>query len=172
MIDLSTVKLTYYPAKILTVRAKDVEVFDENLSQFVAMMYDLMLEHQGVGLAAPQANVSLRLFLASADGTRENTRVFINPKLELSGLLENNEEGCLSFPNIYTKVKRYRICKIKAQDLTGKTFTEIAEGGLYSRCLQHEYDHIEGITLANRMSQAARIVHRRQLKKLEEQLSL
>ncbi|MCP4455324.1 MAG: peptide deformylase [Planctomycetes bacterium] len=169
MIDLDTVKLTYYPAKILTLKATDVEVFDDNLRAFVDKMYDIMLEHTGVGLAAPQANVPLRLFLVSLDGTRENTTVFINPKLELTGPLESNEEGCLSFPNMYTKVKRYRDCKVTAQNLEGQKFAAKAEGGLGSRCLQHEYDHIEGITLANRMSQAARIVHRRLLKKLEEQ---
>jgi len=169
MIDLDTVKLTYYPAKILTVKAQDVEVFDDNLREFVDRMYDIMLEHSGVGLAAPQANVSLRLFLVSLDGTRENTRVFINPKLELTGPLECNEEGCLSFPNMYTKVKRYREVQVTAQDVHGQTFSGSAEGGLYCRCIQHEYDHIEGITLANRMGQAARIVHRRLLKKLEEQ---
>lgn len=168
MIDLDTVKLTYYPSKILTVKAQDVEVFDDTLRQFVDRMYDIMLEHSGVGLAAPQANVSLRLFLVSLDGTRENTTVFVNPKLELSGPLEVNEEGCLSFPNLYTKVKRYRDCHVTAQDVQGKKFTTQAEGGLLSRCIQHENDHIEGITLANRMSQAARIVHRRLLKKLEE----
>jgi len=172
MIDLDTVQLTLYPANILTVKAQDVEVFDDNLREFVDRMYDIMLEHKGVGLAAPQANVSLRLFLVSLDGTREHTRVFINPKLELSGPLEANEEGCLSFPNMYTKVKRYRDCEVTAQDVHGKTFTGKAEAGLYSRCVQHEYDHIEGITLANRMSQAARIVHRRLLKKLEEQHAL
>ena len=169
MIDLDTVQLTYYPAKILTVKACDVEVFDDNLCEFVDMMYDIMLEHSGVGLAAPQANVSLRLFLVSLDGTRENTTVFVNPKLELTGPLDCNEEGCLSFPNMYTKVKRYRDCQVTAQDIHGQTFTAKAEGGLYSRCIQHEYDHIEGITLANRMSQAARIVNRRLLRKLEEQ---
>ena len=172
MIDLDTVRLTYYPAKILTVKAQDVEVFDDNLRQFVDMMYDIMLEHGGVGLAAPQANVPLRLFLVSLDGTRENTKVFVNPKLELTGPLEVNEEGCLSFPNLYTKVKRYRDCHVTAQDVHGKKFKTQAEGGLYSRCIQHEYDHIEGITLANRMSQPARIVHRRLLKKLEEQHTL
>jgi peptide deformylase len=169
MIDLDTVKLTYYPAKILTQKAQDVEVFDDNLRAFVDKMYEIMLEHSGVGLAAPQANVPLRLFLVSLDGTREHTTVFINPKLELTGPLECNEEGCLSFPNMYTKVKRYRDCQVTAQNTEGHSFTGKAEGGLYSRCIQHEYDHIEGITLANRMSQAARIVHRRLLKKLEEQ---
>jgi len=172
MIDLDNVKLTYYPAKILTIKAKDVTVFDDNLRAFVDKMYDLMLEHQGVGLAAAQANKSLRLFLVSLDGTRENSAVFINPKLELSGPWETNEEGCLSFPKMYTKIKRYRDCKVTAQDIEGRHFAGEAEGGLYSRCLQHEYDHIEGITLANRMGQAARIVHRRLLKKLEEQYCL
>ncbi|MCF7976072.1 MAG: peptide deformylase [Phycisphaerae bacterium] len=172
MIDLETVRLTYYPAKILTLKAQEVEVFDDNLREFVDRMFDMMVEHNGIGLAAPQANVSLRLFMVSLDGTRENTTVFINPKLDLSGPMECNEEGCLSFPSMYTKVRRYRDCIVTAQDVHGKTFSGKAEAGLYSRCVQHEYDHIEGITLANRMGQAARIMNRRLLKKLEEQHTL
>jgi peptide deformylase len=172
MIDLDNVRLTYYPAKILTLKAQEVEAFDDNLRAFVDMMFDLMIEHHGIGLAAPQANVSLRLFLASQDGTRENTTVFVNPKLDLSGPMECNEEGCLSFPNLYTKVRRYRDCVVTAQDVYGKTFSEKFESGLFCRCVQHEYDHIEGITLANRMGQAARIMNRRLLKKLEEQQPL
>ncbi|MHC4356978.1 MAG: peptide deformylase, partial [Planctomycetota bacterium] len=85
-----------------------------------------------------------------------------------AGELAAVEEGCLSVPGIYTKVRRYKECEVTATDLDGNEFTEQAEG-LYARALQHEYDHIEGMTIVNRMGQTARIAHRRQLKKLQEQ---
>jgi peptide deformylase len=125
-----------------------------------------MVEQKGVGLAAPQAGVGLRLFIVSVDGTKEGVRAYVNPALKLSGPLEVKEEGCLSVPGIYTKVRRYRHCTVTATDLTGRVFTEETEG-LEARALQHEFDHIEGITIINRMGQAARIAHRRQIKKLE-----
>ena len=71
----------------------------------------------------------------------------------------------MSVPGVNTKIRRYTKCKVTATDLDGNEFTEDAEG-LYARCLQHENDHIEGITIVNRMGPAARIAHRRQLKKL------
>jgi len=77
-----------------------------------------------------------------------------------------NEEGCLSVPGIYTKIRRYKEAEVTATDLDGNEFTEQAEG-LYARALQHEYDHIEGMTVVNRMGQTARIAHRR--KRLTEQ---
>jgi peptide deformylase len=77
------------------------------------------------------------------------------------------EEGCLSVPGIYTKIRRYKKCKVTATDLDGNEFTEEADG-LYARALQHENDHINGITIVNRMGQAAKIAHRRQLKKLSQ----
>ena len=91
----------------------------------------------------------------------------MNPTVTPSGELEAIDEGCLSVPGIYTKIRRYKKCKVIATDLNGNEFTDRAEG-LYARALQHEYDHIEGITIVNRMSQPSRIAHRKQLKKLQE----
>jgi peptide deformylase len=131
-------------------------------------MIDIMLENKGIGLAAPQAGVPLRLFIISLGGTRENVRVYINPDITPSGEFDAIEEGCLSVPGVHTKIRRYKKCTVTAAGLDGKEFTEEAEG-LYARALQHEFDHIEGTTIVNRMGQVAKIAHRRQLKKLEEQ---
>lgn len=78
------------------------------------------------------------------------------------------EEGCLSVPGVWTKVRRYKRAIVTATDLDGQEFTEEAEG-MYARCLLHEYDHIEGMTIVNRMGSAAKIAHRRQLKKLAQE---
>ncbi|MBN1392175.1 MAG: peptide deformylase [Sedimentisphaerales bacterium] len=168
MVDVNKCRITHYPADVLAGRAEPVEKIDENIRQLVQKMTDIMLENKGVGLAAPQAGVPLRLFIISLDGTREAVKVYINPEITPSGDFNATEEGCLSVPGVYTKIRRYKKCTVTATDLDGNRFTEEAEG-LYARALQHEFDHIEGTTIVNRMSQVARIAHRRQIKKLEEE---
>lgn len=168
LMDIEKCRITHYPTEVLGVRAQPVEKVDSNIRRLVEKMIDIMLENKGVGLAAPQAGVSLRLFIISLDGSRESVRVYVNPTVTPTGELDSIDEGCLSVPGIYTKVRRYKKCKVTATDLDGNEFTDQAEG-LYARVLQHEHDHIEGMTIVNRMGQTARIVHRRQLKELEEQ---
>jgi peptide deformylase len=170
MIDFEKCRITRYPAKVLAQRAEPVEKIDDDVRRLVDKMIDIMLERKGVGLAAPQAGVPLRLFIISLDGSREKVKVFINPTVTPDGELGAIDEGCLSVPGIYTKIRRYKKCRVTATDLDGNEFTDEGEG-LYARALQHEYDHIEGVTIVNRMTQVARIAHRKQLKKLEEQHS-
>ncbi len=167
MIDIEKCRITHYPAEVLASRAKPIEKIDDNIRRLVEKMTDIMLENKGIGLAAPQAGVSLRLFIISLDGTRENLKVYINPTVTPTGEPGSIDEGCLSVPGIFTKIRRYKKCKVTATDLSGKEFTGEAEG-LHARALQHEYDHIEGMTIVNRMAQTAKIAHRRQLKKLTE----
>jgi len=168
MIDFEKCQITRYPAEVLAHKAEPVEKIDEDIHRLVKEMTKIMLERKGIGLAAPQAGVSLRLFIISLDGTAQNVKVYINPTVTPDGTVVANEEGCLSVPGVFTKIRRYKKCKVTATDLDGNQFSEEAEG-LYARALQHEYDHIEGIIIVNRMTQTARIAHRRQLKKLAEQ---
>lgn len=168
MNDFENCNITHYPAEVLSGRAQPVEEINDDIRRLVDRMTDVMFEQKGVGLAAPQVGVPLRVFVISLDGSRENVMVFINPTVTTDGELEAIEEGCLSVPGVYTKIRRYKSCKVTATDLNGRTFTDEAEG-LYARALQHEYDHIEGMTIVNRMGQTARIVHRKQLKKLQDQ---
>ena len=168
MVDVEKCRITHYPAEVLAGKAKPVETIDDNIRQFVQKMTDIMLKNKGIGLAAPQAGVPLRLFIISLDQTKESVKVFINPTVTPIGELESMEEGCLSIPGVHTNIRRYTKCRVTATDLNGKEFTEEAHG-LYARALQHEYDHIEGMTIADRMGSAAKIVHRRQLKKLREE---
>ncbi len=169
MTDAEKCRITHYPAKVLASRAQPVEKIDDNIRQLVEKMTDIMLKNKGIGLAAPQAGVPLRLFITSLDRTRENVKVYINPTVTLTtDEIDPMDEGCLSVPGVYTKIRRYKKCKVTATDLDGNEFTEEAEG-LPARALQHEYDHIEGITIADRMGSAAKITHRQQLKKLKEE---
>ena len=168
MIDVDKCRITHFPADVLAKRAGPVENVDDNVRRLVEKMTDIMIENKGIGLAAPQAGVSLRLFIISLTGTKENVRVYVNPTVTPDGDFDANEEGCLSVPGIFTKIRRYKRCKVAATDLDGNPFAEDADG-LYARVLQHEYDHIEGTTIVSRMGQAARIMHRKLLKKLAEQ---
>lgn len=169
MIDIEKCQITHYPAEVLGGRAQPVEKIDDNISQLVKKMTDIMLKHKGIGLAAPQIGVPLRLFITSLDGTRDAVKVYINPTVTaVTDELQPIEEGCLSVPGVYTKIRRYKKCKVTATGLDGKEFTEEAEG-LYARCLQHEYDHIEGMTIVERMGSAAKIAHRKRLKRLEQE---
>ncbi len=167
-IDSDKCQITHYPAEVLAGPAKPVEKIDDSIRRLVEKMTDIMLEHKGIGLAAPQAGVPLRLFIISLEQTREGVKVFVNPTVTPIGEADSFEEGCLSVPGIYTKIRRYKKCKVTATGLDGKEFTEEAEG-LYARALQHEFDHIEGITIADRMGSTARIRHRKQIKKLTEE---
>ncbi len=167
MIDVEKCKITRYPAEVLAQKSKPVEKIDDNIRKLVDKMTDIMIELKGVGLAAPQAGVGLRLFIISLDGTRENVRVYVNPTVTPLGEVVATEEGCLSVPGINTKIRRFGRCKVTATDLSGKEFTEEGEG-LYARALQHEYDHIEGITIVNRMGPTSKIANRKTLKELIE----
>jgi len=167
MIDVEKCRITHYPANVLGRPAEPVAEIDETIRRLVARMTDIMIENKGMGLAGPQAGVGLRLFIISLDGSREHVRAYVNPTVTPAGDLDEKEEGCLSVPGIWTKVRRYKRATVTATDLEGREFTEEAEG-LYARCLQHESDHLDGMTIVNRMGAAARIAHRRQLKKLTE----
>ena len=168
MPDFEKCCLTRFPAPVLAKVAKPIEEITDDIRTLAGKMIDIMLEIKGVGLAGPQVGVNLRIFVTATDGTKENAKVYINPKIELSGPLETCEEGCLSLPGIYAKIKRYKNCSITATDLDGKTFTEQAEG-LAVRIFQHELDHLEGMLIKDRMGQVARIAARKKMKNLQDQ---
>lgn len=167
MVELEKCRITHYPAEVLTTPTKPIEEIDADIRKLVEKMAGMMVENKGIGLAAPQVGIGLRIFIISLDGTRENVRAYVNPKVTTNGSLRSNEEGCLSVPGVRTKIRRYSEATVTATDLDGNEFTEQAEG-LYARALQHESDHLNGVTIADKMGAAARIAHRKQLKKLIE----
>jgi len=166
MINPENCRITHYPKEVLATPAEPIEEIDENIRAIAQKMIDLMVANNGIGLAGPQAGVGLRIFVVSLDVSRENARVYINPEVEPAGQLEAAEEGCLSVPGVYPKIRRYSQATVTATDLDGRQFTEKAEG-LYARCLQHEYDHLQGKTIVSRMGQTAKIKYRSQLKRLK-----
>lgn len=168
MTDYTECALTKYPTPVLTQTAQPVAEINDEIRQLARRMVEIMIETKGVGLAGPQAGVNLRIFVASIDGSQDNVRVYINPTIKVEGAIVSEEEGCLSLPGLYGKIKRYSQCTITATDLDGNEFTEVAEG-LLARIFQHEYDHLEGRMIKDRLGTAAKIRAKRRLKQLEEE---
>jgi peptide deformylase len=167
-VDINDCCITRFPAPVLGQTAKPVDEITDDVRRLADKMIDIMLETKGVGLAGPQAGVDLQIFVVSIDGTRENAKVYINPQISPSGPLEENDEGCLSLPGIYTRIKRYKKCTVTATDLDGNEFTEEGDG-LLARVFQHEFDHLQGRLIKDRMGRVAAIAHRKRLKELQKE---
>jgi peptide deformylase len=156
-----------YPDPRLHKVAAEVIHVDDNIRKLIKDMAQTMYAAPGIGLAAPQVNVHKRIIVMDITETRDELRVFINPRLlEASGEAES-EEGCLSVPGIYEKVRRAERVKVSALDQHGEAFTLEAEGML-AVCIQHEMDHLEGKVFVEYLS---RLKQQRILGKLKKQLS-
>lgn len=158
--------LTLYPDPLLRRPALPVEAFDEELRAIVAAMFERMYASKGVGLAAPQVGLKKRILVLNATGEPQDELVLVNPRiLERSGTPTLFEEGCLSFPGIYAEVERPETCRVQAQKVDGTPF-EASYDGFPGRILQHEYDHLEGVLLVDRMSPADRLRNKAALEEL------
>lgn len=135
--------LRYPDARLHTV-AKPVAVVDDSIRKLVADMAETMYEAPGIGLAATQVDVHLRVIVIDVSETRDDLKVFINPQIQRSSVESKvYEEGCLSVPGIYDEVERPDRVTVKALDLRGKSFSTDADGVL-AVCVQHEIDHLDG----------------------------
>ena len=106
-----------------------------------------MYHNNGVGLAAPQVGENVRIFVIDVTDPNEapDPIIFINPKIIKKEGAINSYEGCLSFPQMYTNVRRYKSVKVKALNFNGKPFViEAKDGSLLARAIQHEFDHLDG----------------------------
>ena len=160
-----------YPDPRLKKKSQPVTVFDETLRQTAARMFELMREHKGVGLAAPQVGLNIRLFVVNATGKPEDDRVYVNPVLSDADGDEEAEEGCLSLPDINVSIRRptARVL-MRAQDLDGKPFEEVGEG-FVTRVWQHENDHLNGVMITDRMGPVAKLAYRKKLKEMEDEFN-
>jgi peptide deformylase len=160
-------KVILWPDPRLKQASHPVQTFDDTLRSLAARMFELMREHQGVGLAAPQVGLNVRLFVMNATGKPEDDRVYVNPVLSDADGEEEGEEGCLSLPELHTKIWRAAKVRMTALDLEGKPIHETASGYI-PRIWQHETDHLDGILLLDRMGPVAKLASRRLLKDLEQ----
>jgi peptide deformylase len=161
--------VTLYPMPVLRKEAAAVDSFDEGLASIVDAMFRRMYESNGVGLAAPQVGLKQRILVINPAGSEEDKDgelALINPTIvERFGDETIMEEGCLSFPGIYAEVKRPDKCKVLAKGVNGEDL-ELEFEGFPSRVVQHEYDHLQGILLVDRMSSTDKLRHRAALSEL------
>ncbi|SBS81886.1 peptide deformylase, putative [Plasmodium ovale curtisi] len=154
--EKNEIKIVMYPNHVLRKKSEDVVTFDDDLRNLVRNMFNIMYASKGIGLSAPQVNISKRIIVWNAlyeKRKEENERVFINPSIVESSLIKTKAiEGCLSFPNVEGKIERPSIVSISYYDLNGNKHLKILKG-IHSRIFQHEFDHLNGVLFIDRMSQ-------------------
>ncbi|MGI8555629.1 MAG: peptide deformylase [Pyrinomonadaceae bacterium] len=133
-------KITEYPEKVLAEVGKSVVEFDEELANLCADMFDTMYAAEGVGLAAPQVGLNLRLFVMDCDGLK---LVAANPEIIVKEGEQSGQEGCLSIGKVPAIVVRAERATLRAQNEKGEWFERTADG-YAARCFQHETDHCDG----------------------------
>jgi len=162
--------LRYYGDPILRKTAQAVETFDGEFEAFVAEMVETMLREDGVGLAAPQVGVSKRLVVIDTSGGGEKPYVLVNPEITyLSDEKAEEDESCLSLPDITVAVSRSARVSVRAQNEKGEFYTIDNAEGLLAKALQHENDHLNGILLIDHASPVQRGLLRGKLKKISRE---
>ncbi len=171
---MAVLPLQFWPAEVLRTPARPVapEEFDRALVRFVEDMAETMYLERGIGLAAPQVGVSKRVLVMDVpregpdgepDGESHLTFI-INPELVAREGTQVYEEGCLSFPGLLAEVTRSKRVTLRYQDVTGARQERVLEG-LEAVCIQHEIDHLDGITFVEYLSPLKRKLLLRDLKK-------
>jgi len=148
---------------VLRTPAEPVRDFDAELRRLVKDLTDTMMEAPGLGLAAPQIGVGLRVFTYYID---DQLGHLINPALQLSDDEENDDEGCLSFPGLQYPVLRAHGVVAKGFDMHGEPVTLEGSGQL-ARCVQHETDHLDGILFIDRLDPAQRKLAMKEIRAAE-----
>lgn len=157
-------KLKLYPDSILSQVTEKVTEFDDELEDKIEEMFEILEEHKGIGLAAPQVGLSESFFVIKF---KEMKYTFINPIIEEASGTQTFVEGCLSFPNIYTEVERPARVKIRYQDLEGEEQTlDTEDDNILAQIIQHENDHLQGRTFMHYMSTIDLVKQRKNLKLL------
>ena len=161
--------ITKYGTLVLESPAKPVERFDEKLSELIADMFESMYAAQGVGLAAPQIGLGLRLAVidVTVGKNSEAKLVLANPEIIHSEGEQREEEGCLSLPGMRGYVIRPQFVTVRAQDATGKEY-EMRGEGLLARAFCHEIDHLNGVLFIAHLSLLRRDMIKRRIRKLKK----
>ncbi len=159
-----------YPVPVLRNKAAPVESFDDSLRKLVADMVETMYAEPGVGLAAPQIGVSLRVFVIDTTvGERPDALiVMVNPCIISAEGRVAGEEGCLSIPGIRGEIKRAEVVEARGWNLDGQEIS-VKGRGLLARALQHEMDHLDGMLIWDRMGKIQREILKTQWKRLQRE---
>ncbi len=178
--DPDKLHIVFHPAQTLRIKAAPVPEVTDETRTIALRMIKLMNEAEGIGLAAPQVGLDMRLFVVHVPEGDERSieddpptataepMVFVNPVLsDPSQDLEALEEGCLSLPDIRGDVRRPSQITVTASGLDGNTFSLRADG-LLARCIQHENDHLDGVLIIDKFTHTSRLKNRASIRKLEK----
>lgn len=169
MLRAESMEVIYYPHPALRWKSKPVKQIDSRLRGIVQEMLELMYEAKGIGLAANQVALPLRVFVINPSGDPElsdEELVFINPVLSKRKGSEEGEEGCLSLPDLFGPVRRSEEITVEAFDLQGREF-KLELSDMPARVVQHEYDHLDGVLFPDRMTDTSRRELEPKLKEFE-----
>jgi peptide deformylase len=154
-------KITEYPEEVLGKVGQPVEKFDQELADLCADMYETMYDAEGVGLAAPQIGLNLRLFVMDCAGIK---LIAANPEIIHTEGEQSGQEGCLSVGKVPAVVTRPMKARLKAQDVNGEWFERDAEG-YAARCFLHETDHCDGTLFIDKLPKLRRAMVIKRFKK-------
>jgi peptide deformylase len=164
-------KIVHYPHPALRHPAKPVSAITKQLNIQIGEMMEAMYEARGLGLAAPQVALPYQLLVMNISGDpnkKELEEVYFNPVIvERKGSIEE-EEGCLSFPGLYQKIRRARTVKIQAYNAQGQLIEKVVHD-LEARAWQHEIDHLNGVLFIDKMGVLAKLSARGSIKQFERE---
>ncbi|MFG0255293.1 MAG: peptide deformylase [Rhodopirellula sp. JB053] len=149
--------IIHFPHPTLRHRSRPIVRVDARLREMAAEMLDLMYEHDGVGLAANQVDLPIRMFVANPSGKRGEGEewIVINPVIDRPKGSEAGQEGCLSVPGLFAQVKRPKKVRLQGYDLSGNEIDKELDGFL-ARVVQHEVDHLDGVMFFDRIGDEAK----------------
>lgn len=157
-----------FPDERLRKKAKPVEVVDQSTRQLIDDMLETMYAAPGIGLAANQVNIQKRIIVLDISEEKNAPLALINPEILAKEGQEESDEGCLSVPGVFEKVKRAEKIRVKALNREGETF-EMDADGILAVCIQHEIDHLEGKLFVDYLSPLKRQLARKKVKKEQRQ---
>jgi len=164
-------KIVHYPHPSLRHKARPLTTIDKELRLQVGQMLDLMYEAKGLGLAATQVALPFQLLVMNMTGDpqqRDQEAVYVNPVIIERKGTQEGDEGCLSFPGLYQKVRRAKTVRIAAYNLQGQP-VELTAGDLEARAWQHELDHLDGVLYIDKMGMVSKLAARSSIKDFERQ---
>ncbi|CAA9889288.1 peptide deformylase [Candidatus Methylobacter favarea] len=164
---LSILTILEFPDERLRKKAADVQTVDDKLKKLVDDMLETMYESHGVGLAATQVDRHLRVVVIDISEKKDTPVCLINPEILEKEGVEESEEGCLSVPGFFEKVKRAEYIRVKALDREGQVF-EFEARDLLAVCVQHEMDHLNGKLFVDYISPLKRQRIKKKLQKLHK----
>ncbi|MEE9553216.1 MAG: peptide deformylase [candidate division Zixibacteria bacterium] len=166
---MSELPIKIYGEDILREQSSSIENIDGELAEFLESMNRAMLAAKGLGLAANQVGRAIRAFSINMThfDVLQEPQIIINPEIvDLNGQIVTGEEGCLSFPGLFQMIERHEKVTIKSLDFDGKEYFFEA-GGMVSRVIQHEIDHLDGILFIDKLSPAQRKLIKGKLNKIK-----